>query len=326
MITSLGMNTDSKRKYHNTLLIVFLLQVTAVRATARFQSKQPRTKVLFENLNFPELQYSTNMTSIKSGIYVTNMDQTRIIGRKAKEVNSKVNEESHQHKKSIKNHANNESSLKETSNYTEGVDKRESEKGEKEKAVTKRTKKIKYSNKDTQTDFSTELKVVEKLPSTQNLKKWHNEPNLSEPRKDVDKTKRFQSVQNIDLEQDDLVAAKFNDKDHKDCDIDNTDNNENDKARMTYTMFTVVKTEFKEDSGIRREEICESHILPLARFEDSDYSSDDENINGLYRASANVTRSLSDLINYSVTQGVTGDEGTRRCFSYKEESSLKTFV
>ena len=266
------------------------------------------------------------MTSIKSGIYVTNMDQSNPVGRKIKEDNSKVNDKSHQLIKSIKTHSNNEGSLKEISNYTEGMDKKKSEKSKKEKTVTKRAKKIIYSNKDTQTDFFIELEEGEKLPSSLNLKKWHNESNLSESRKDVDKTNSSQSVQNINLQHYDLVAANFNDGDHKDCDIVDTDDKENNKTPMTYTMFTVVKTEFKKDSDIYKEEICKSHILPLAKFEDSDYSSDDENINGLYRASANVTRSLSDLIDYSVSQGIKGDEGTRRCFSYKEESSIKTFV
>ena len=266
------------------------------------------------------------MTSIKSGIYVTNMDQKNPADGIIKENHSKVNDESHQHKKSIKTYSNNEDSLKKTSNNTKGMDKRKSEKSNKDKAVPKRTKKIKYSNKDTQTDFSTDLEEGEKLRSNRNLKKWHNEPNLSESRKDVDKTQSLQSVENINLQQYELVAANFNDGDHKDCDIVHTDDKENEKRPMTYTMFTVVKTEFKKDSDIYREESCESHILPLAKFDDSDYSSDDDTINGLYRASANVTRSLSDLINYSVTQGIKGDEGTRRCFSYKEESSIKTFV
>ena len=266
------------------------------------------------------------MTSIKSGIYVTNMDQNNPVGRKIKEDNSKVNDESHQLIKSIKTHSNNEGSLTETSNYTKGMDKKKSEKSRKEETVPKKTKKIKYSNKDTQTDFFIELEEGEKLSSSLNLKKWHNESNLSESRKDVDKTNSLQSVQNINLQQYDLVAANFNDGNHKDCDVVDTEDKKNDKAPMTYTMFTVVKTEFKKDSGIYKEEICESHILPLAKFEDSDYSSDDENMNGLYRASANVTRSLSDLINYSITQGINGDGGTRRCFFYKEESSMKTFV
>ena len=191
------------------------------------------------------------------------MDQNNPVGRKIKEDSSKVNDESHQLIKSVKTHSNNEGSLKETSNYTEGMDKKKSEKSKKEKTVPKRIEKIKYSNKDTQIDFFMELEEGEKLSSSLNLKKWHNESNLSESRKDVDKTNSLLSVQNINLQQYDLVAANFNDCNHKECDVVDTDDKENDKTPMTYTMFTVVKTEFKKDSGICKEEICESHILPF---------------------------------------------------------------